>query len=64
LFEENSPEKMEDAKAIMLAVGRKVCSGFTIDVGASSIGRDSATGEITKKLISIVRKEQTDGAAC
>jgi DNA polymerase I-like protein with 3'-5' exonuclease and polymerase domains len=51
LFEENSPEKMEEAKAIMLDAGRKVCGGFTIDVGASSIGRDPATGEITKKLL-------------
>jgi hypothetical protein len=51
LFEENSQKKMEEAKAIMRAAGRKVCGGFTIDVGASSIGRDPATGEITKKLL-------------
>jgi hypothetical protein len=51
LFEETSPEKMDEAKEIMLAAGRKVCAGFTINVGASSIGRDLATGGITKKLL-------------
>jgi DNA polymerase I len=51
LFEETDPEKMAEAKEIMLTAGRKVCGGFTIDVGASSIGREPTSGEITKKML-------------
>jgi DNA polymerase I len=51
LFQETSPEKMIEAKEIMLDAGRKVCGGFTIDVGESAIGRDPATGLITRRIL-------------
>jgi hypothetical protein len=42
LFEEETPEKIEQAKEIMLQAGRDVCDGFEIGVGVDQLLQNGA----------------------
>jgi DNA polymerase-1 len=52
LFEESDPEKLAQARKLMLDAGRDVCEGFEIGVDHSTIGVDDTTGKISKKVLS------------